>query len=204
MPSLRKMKSQAKAEEKAEAAKLRAELEAIAGQLLYGDRCILVELMNHPGPISDPNDDLALYTLNDLGLLEIESVAYTETYSLSRLGKQVAEFIVGLPYHQFINVGEDFVGPKFDENRPLKETAKLIKKEILECERQGILLKGKWSVRTEGYTIYLKFTSKHIHKIYEHGPDPNIASIVYCLTLQYNKYQGPGSFEVFATHIKEE
>ena len=80
-------------------------------------------------------------------MIEIDEV--NDTFSLSLLGKEVAKFMKGLPYHQFINVGEDFVGPKFDENRPLKETARLIKQEIRECVKKGILPEGKYSVRSE-------------------------------------------------------
>lgn len=204
MGSIRDNRREAKAEEKAEKAALKAKLEGIAGQIMCNDRCILFVLLDQRKLVVESDNDRASPILADLGLIEIETVEYcNERYSLTPLGKQVVEFIKGLPYHQFINVGEDFVGPKFDENRPLKETAKLIKKEILECERQEFIPKGKWSVTTKANTIHLKFTSKHIQPD-EYDLDPNVDSIVYCLTHQYNKYQGLGSFDVFPIHNKEE
>ena len=153
MGSFIDLRREAKAEIKAEKAALKAKLEGIAGQLFSEERRVLILLLDGPLPSDDYPD--AIYSFDDLELIKIDNL--NETFSLSPLGKEVAEFINGLPYHQFINVDE---GSKFDENRPLKETAKLIKQEIRECVKKGILPEGKYSVRSSSNDISIEVRSK--------------------------------------------
>ncbi len=156
---------------------------------------ILVERSAILGPCESFLEEIFLLHLLNLKLIAANQ---EHVWSLTSTGRDVAKYLLKLPYHQhiveFLRPGQVFHGAKWVEGRDVKETANLIRQEIALCIGRGILPRGKCHVRS--HKKYYRREHLHHRAIYTSlsvsGQDNNeishnnIESICGGLLQQYN------------------